>query len=151
MTPNNQIVPLHENENNKQNTAVHAQQRIQIANDTVMVMGSGLLFRHANPGGYMWNDQGDREFEVFIPFETTLERKPLVQVNLSGVDASHAQNLRLTLAVKSTSLEGFVVGAKTWGDTKIASVDISWMAMAQSVVSRVAELVPLHFEQETDD
>ncbi|WGI23170.1 H-type lectin domain-containing protein [Amylibacter sp. IMCC11727] len=111
---------------------LHVQHRISLSAQTTLVLGQGELFRHVNPDDFMWNGDGDRHLNVFIAFTKPLRRVPLVQVNLMGVDASHAQNLRLKLRVSDAAVTGFVVTAHTWQDTKLAGVDISWSAFEQS-------------------
>ena len=120
------------------NVQLHKQQGTLLSGSTIMVMGAGELFRHVNPNGFMWLDDGDREMSVFIPFSQPFRRAPNVQLNLTGVDASHAQNLRLKLRVAEASTDGFVAVAQTWQDTRIASVDVSWVAIGQ-VASRLPE------------
>ena len=117
------------------NTQIHAQHRIQLTAQTVMVLGQGALFRHVNPDEYMWTGDGDRHLDVFIPFTIAFRRAPIVQVNLVGLDASHAQNLRLKLRVREARRDGFVATAHTWQDTKLASVDVSWFALEHSSAS----------------
>ena len=120
------------------NVQLHQQHSTPLTQSTTMVMGAGELFRHVNPNGFMWLDDGDREMSVFIPFSQPFRRAPNVQLNLVGIDASHAQNLRLKLRVAEASTDGFVAVAQTWQDTRIASVDVSWVAIGQ-VAARLPE------------
>lgn len=127
-------------------TQVHAQHRIQLTAQTVMVVGQGALFRHVNPDDYMWTGDGDRHLDVFIPFTISFRRAPIVLVNLVGVDASHAQNLRLKLRVRDTRRDGFTATAHTWQDTKLASVDVSWFALEHSSASSPAWVAASHHQ-----
>ncbi len=122
-------------------TQVHQQHRLQLAPQTFLVLGQGELFRHVNPDNFMWSDEGDRHLKVFIPFAKIMQRSPFVQVNLAGLDSSHAQNLRLKLKVSDTSTEGFVITAHTWQDTKIAGVDVSWMAIEHAANTKAVAAV----------
>ena len=136
------VVPSDANESDpsRTTTLVHQQKILSFSPEAVLAVGSGPLFRHVDPDGDMWRGKGDREFRAFIKFENAMPRTPLVLLNLAGIDASHAQNLRLKLEVSGESREGFWATALTWGDSKIASVDVAWTAICQSTEARVAEL-----------
>jgi hypothetical protein len=127
---------------NTAHTQVHQQHRIQLTPQSSLVLGQGELFRHVNPDNFMWTDAGDRHLNVFVPFAKTMTRVPVVQVNLIGVDAAHTQNLRLKLTVANTGTDGFIVTAHTWQDTKLAGVDVSWMAIEYSALQDKLALVP---------
>ena len=120
----------------------HVQNRIQISSGVSMIFGAGPLFRHVDPDQFMWNGEGERISEVFIPFKTVIERPPIVFISLTSIDASQAQNLRLKLSTRDATKQGFIASARTWSDTKLASIEASWFAVTQSVEARVSQLTP---------
>ncbi|MEM7438830.1 MAG: H-type lectin domain-containing protein [Pseudomonadota bacterium] len=118
ITNNDQPVPV----------VIHNQRAVRLENNSVVVVGNGQLFRHVDPNGDMWDGFGHRSASAFIPFKKDLPRRPIVTVNLTGIDASHAHNLRVKLEVEEERVTGFIVRAITWDDTKIAGLDVSWTA-----------------------
>lgn len=70
-----------------------------------------------------------RDFRQPVAFERTFSAPPLVHVGLVGIDASKEDNLRLRVRAESITEHGFVVCAETWLNTKIWSVEVSWLAI----------------------
>jgi hypothetical protein len=73
---------------------------------------------------------GDRrEFRQSIRFERSFAHPPVVQVGLVGIDASKDDNLRLRLRAEDITSTGFTLHAETWLNTRIWSVEVSWLAI----------------------
>jgi hypothetical protein len=53
----------------------------------------------------------------------------LVHVGLVGLDVSKEDNLRVRLRALDVSAEGFTLHAETWFNTRIWSVEVSWLAI----------------------
>ncbi|HYQ43899.1 MAG TPA: H-type lectin domain-containing protein [Polyangiaceae bacterium] len=70
-----------------------------------------------------------RSFRQPVTFDRQFSVPPLVHVGLVGIDASKEDNLRLSLRAQSITEHGFVLCAETWLNTKIWSVEVSWLAI----------------------
>ena len=70
-----------------------------------------------------------REFRQPIQFERTFAHAPVVQVGLVGIDSSNDDNLRLRLRAEAITPQGFTLHAETWLNTKIWSIEVSWLAI----------------------
>lgn len=70
-----------------------------------------------------------RSFRQPVAFDRKFSTPPLVHVGLVGIDASKEDNLRLSVRAESITEHGFVVCAETWLNTKIWSVEVSWLAI----------------------
>ncbi len=79
----------------------------------------------------MWAGEGDRAVEVEVQFDAPYLTPPAVQVALSGIDATHEQNLRCQVTAKEITNSGFTMVMSTWGDTRIARASSSWMAVGE--------------------
>ncbi|NBT32941.1 MAG: hypothetical protein EBT13_13855 [Rhodobacteraceae bacterium] len=95
----------------------------------LVLSAQGELFNHVDDGLPMWTGQGDRKVTEEIVFLSPFAAAPMVNVALCGIDASHEQNLRMTVQPKSITRKGFVVEFATWGDTRIARASVCWHAM----------------------
>ena len=56
-------------------------------------------------------------------------RPPLVHVGVVGIDASKDDNLRLSVRAESITQHGFTLSVETWLNTKIWTVEVSWLAI----------------------
>ncbi|HEX3852260.1 MAG TPA: H-type lectin domain-containing protein [Polyangiaceae bacterium] len=70
-----------------------------------------------------------RSFRQAISFERAFSAPPVVQVGVVGLDASKDDNLRFSLRAEQISAHGFTLRVETWLNTKIWSVEISWLAI----------------------
>jgi hypothetical protein len=75
--------------------------------------------------------QEKRFFCHYVPFETPFARAPLVQLSIVGVDASNEDNLRLKVRAIDINQLGFTIEAETWFNSRIWSLDISWLAIGE--------------------
>ena len=70
-----------------------------------------------------------RSCRLPVVFERLFSAPPLVHVGVVGIDASKDDNLRLSVRAESITEQGFVLSVETWLNTKIWSVDVSWLAI----------------------
>ena len=104
---------------------------MQIINSSRLgiAQGSVDLFSDFEEGGEMWTGEGLRVRRQGILFERTYLAPPVVHVSLSLWDMDSAHNVRADLAAEKISESGFEVVFRTWLDTRVARVRMSWIAM----------------------
>jgi len=64
-----------------------------------------------------------------VAFERAFSSAPVVQVALTGFDIDNAANARLRLGVVHIDPQGFELELRTWWNTRLWSVDLSWIAI----------------------
>ncbi len=64
-----------------------------------------------------------------VVFERRFAAPPLVHVGVVGIDASKDDNLRLSVRAESITEYGFMLSVETLLNTKIWSVEVSWLAI----------------------
>jgi len=64
-----------------------------------------------------------------IVFERQFAVPPLLHLGLVGIDSSKDDNLRLSLRAENITQYGFSLRVETWLNTKIWSVEVSWLAI----------------------
>ncbi len=94
--------------------------------------GSVHLFSDFEDGGDMWAGKGARERRVRVEFSEAFKTKPCVQVSMDMFDMDQKTNQRSDISVDDISIKGFDIVFKTWGDTKIARVRASWLAIGEA-------------------
>ncbi len=77
-----------------------------------------------NPEG----DQ-DRHFRARVTFEQPLRSSPVVHVGIAGFDMGNEDAARLRVRADNITTDGFEVVVETWLNSKIWSVDVSWLAV----------------------
>jgi hypothetical protein len=79
-----------------------------------------------------WNlntGTGERTFlSPDIKFHTLFSTPPNIMLALSGIDSEHTTNLRVTVTPYDVEADEFNIMIKTWGDTLIYSVLVTWIA-----------------------
>ncbi|HEY3665652.1 MAG TPA: H-type lectin domain-containing protein [Polyangiaceae bacterium] len=70
-----------------------------------------------------------RSFRQSISFERPFALSPVVHVGVVGLDASKDDNLRFSLRADEITTDGFTLRVETWLNTKIWSIEISWLAI----------------------
>ncbi len=94
-----------------------------------VLQGNQVLFSDFANGGVMWTGEGEREARVEIRFGQSFVAAPAVMVALSMWDMDRRSNARGDLTAENITAEGFEMVFRTWGDTRIARLRASWMAM----------------------
>lgn len=98
-----------------------------------------MLFRNSIQGGKIeifsseegWSlseGNGDRSYWKRFVFEKEFMHAPFVTVSLAGIDASKDTNLRLVLQAHNVTQFAFDLEIRTWADTTIDYVALTWMA-----------------------
>ena len=93
--------------------------------------GSFTLFSHYDTGGKMWNGSGPREVKRLITFSEPFASPPSVHVAITMWDVDHSRNKRVDYRTDAITTTDFSVIFRTWSDTKIARVRMSWRAIGE--------------------
>jgi hypothetical protein len=93
--------------------------------------GSVVLFSDFEDGGPMWSGGGPREVRRRIDFDGTFRAPPAVQVALTMWDIDGGPNARVDLTAEVVEAGGFTLVFRTWGDSRIARVRASWLALGE--------------------
>lgn len=91
--------------------------------------GGTVLFSAFEDGGEMWTGSGPRLATQDICFDERFLDAPSVHVSLSMWDISGGANQRADIQAVRITREGFSIEFRTWGDTRVARVRASWMAI----------------------
>jgi hypothetical protein len=75
------------------------------------------------------SNDSDRSFRYRVAFNQAFSAPPVVHVGIVGLDASEDANLRVRVRAVDITATGFVVEAETWLNTRLWSVEISWLAI----------------------
>lgn len=78
-----------------------------------------------------WNldkGSGSRNYDKFITFEKSFPSKPLIVINICGLDTSKDRNTRVAIEAKDITNEGFSIQFFTWADSIIYALNASWIA-----------------------
>jgi hypothetical protein len=93
--------------------------------------GDVPLFSDFEDGGEMWTGTGPRERRKAVKFSSVYRHPPAVQVGLSLSDMDSAHNTRAEVKAEKITEKGFDLVFRTWGDTRIARVRMSWLAIGE--------------------
>ncbi|MEL6960700.1 MAG: H-type lectin domain-containing protein [Pseudomonadota bacterium] len=93
--------------------------------------GDMVMFSDFEQGGVMWTGDGARQTRAFIEFSESFRAPPAVTVGLSMFDISKDSNARADVQAEDITHEGFAVVFRTWGDSKIARIRVSWQAIGE--------------------
>jgi opacity protein-like surface antigen len=72
---------------------------------------------------------GVRTYSGRVAFEHAFNSPPVVQIGVTGFDIDNGDNARLNVGIKNVDVSGFDVELRTWLNTRIWSVDLSWFAI----------------------
>lgn len=83
------------------------------------------------PGWELLNPGVDRarSTRTRVTFEHTFYNPPLVHAGLAGFDIENGDAARVALQISQVDATGFTVEIKSWFNTRIWSVDVSWLAI----------------------
>ena len=70
-----------------------------------------------------------RVFRYTVYFATPFEAPPVVHLGLTGFDLDQRDSNRLSLRTADITATGFVAEVATWRDTRVYSVEFSWLAL----------------------
>lgn len=112
-------------------THTFPQRKVDI-NGMQIITAADELFNHVDENLPMWSQDGDRVVRVDVTFIRGFGEVPCVTLGLTGIDASHDQNLRFWLKALDVKKEGFTIEFSTWSDTHIARASVSWQAIGSA-------------------
>ncbi|MFD2740183.1 H-type lectin domain-containing protein [Sulfitobacter aestuarii] len=93
--------------------------------------GEVVLFKDFEDGGAMWTGRGQRERRRRVTFSEPFRQPPSVQLSVSLWDVDAVTVIRADIAAESVTEQGFDMVFRTWGDTRVARVRLSWMAIGE--------------------
>lgn len=70
-----------------------------------------------------------RIFRYTVYFANPFETPPVVHLGLTGFDIDQRDSNRLSLRTAEITATGFVAEISTWRDTRVYSVEFSWLAV----------------------
>lgn len=91
--------------------------------------GDVFLFSDFERDGEMWSGTGPRQTRAHVAFSNRFLDLPAVTVGLSMWDMSNTSNARADVSAEDVTPDGFAIVFRTWGDTRIARVRVSWQAI----------------------
>lgn len=93
--------------------------------------GNEEIFSEFASGGDMWTGSGARERRKKVLFGEGFRAPPSVHVSLALWDMDSGANVRADLAAEKITTKGFDLVFRTWSDTRVARVRMSWMAIGE--------------------
>lgn len=93
--------------------------------------GNDEVFSDFASGGDMWTGHGSRERRKRVKFSEPFRTIPTVQVSLSLWDMDQGANVRADIAAENITEEHFDLVFRTWSDTRVARVRMSWTAIGE--------------------
>ena len=96
-----------------------------------IAQGSVDLFSDFEEGGEMWTGEGSRVRSQSVTFDQPFSRPPAVHVSLSLWDMDSAHNVRADIKAENVTEIGFDAVFRTWLDTRVARVRMSWLAVGE--------------------
>ncbi|MCH2163153.1 MAG: H-type lectin domain-containing protein [Marinovum sp.] len=91
--------------------------------------GNTSLFSHFEAGESMWTGKGPREIRKRIDFDERFRTPPNVHLSLALIDLDAETNPRADLAAEHVDERGFEAVFRTWADTRVARIRVSWLAI----------------------
>lgn len=91
----------------------------------------GALVNGYSTNPEKWNlltGTGNREFTSHVDFKEAYAEKPVVVLEISGLDVLNAANNRITATPTNVTPTGFDINYQTWADSQIWSVFLNWTA-----------------------
>jgi len=93
--------------------------------------GEAVVFSEFAAGGDMWIGAGPRERRATIRFNEVFRSVPVVQIGVSLWDVDTSSALRAELFADNITPEGFDAVFRTWSDTRIARIRVTWTATGE--------------------
>ncbi|PSL17674.1 H-type lectin domain-containing protein [Shimia abyssi] len=93
--------------------------------------GDATLFSDFENDGEMWTGNGPRERRKLIRFSQKYRVPPVVHVGLSLWDIDSQNNIRAEVVAEEVTNLGFHLVFRTWGDSRVARVRMSWMSIGE--------------------
>ena len=93
--------------------------------------GEAVLFSEFADGGDMWTGEGARERRTTVTFSQPFRSVPVVQIGVSLWDVDTSSALRAEVKAEDITPEGFNAVFRTWSDTRIARIRVTWTAIGE--------------------
>lgn len=93
--------------------------------------GDVVLFSDFQNDGEMWTGEGQRQMRTHVAFAESFRAPPVIHVAMSMWDVSSDTNNRADVSAEDIDAAGFAIVFRTWGDTKVARIRVSWLAMGE--------------------
>ena len=93
--------------------------------------GQVVLFSDFEDGGPMWAGEGPRQHRQPVRFSRRFRGPPVVHVALAMWDVAGGHNSRLDISAEDIGPRSFTLLFRTWGDTRVARVRASWLAIGE--------------------
>ncbi|WP_068115689.1 H-type lectin domain-containing protein [Tropicimonas marinistellae] len=93
--------------------------------------GQKILFADFEHGGPMWTGSGPRIARAEIAFSEPFRQPPVVHAGLAMWDIDRDSNQRADISTEAVTETGFQLVFRTWGDTQVARVRASWLAIGE--------------------
>ena len=87
------------------------------------------MFSAFEDDGPMWTGEGPRVASVDVRFDESFLAPPVVHVGLNMWDIDRHANQRADIQAVNVGFDGFTLQFRTWGDTRVARVRASWLAI----------------------
>lgn len=91
--------------------------------------GDAEIFSAFEDGAPMWTGQGPRVEHSAVTFDHAFLEPPSVHVSVSMWDMACGANQRAEIRAVNITPGGFEIQFRTWGDTRVARISASWMAI----------------------
>ena len=92
-------------------------------------MESGRVWMHAEDTEFhLDTGSGDRTADKLVRFDIPFQKPPQVVIGLTKFDTNKDRNARLSVEAKDVGAASFEVEFKTWSDTLVYGVEVSWLA-----------------------
>lgn len=91
--------------------------------------GEAEIFSEFEEGGPMWTGSGPRERHRAVAFAQPFLAPPAMLVAVSLWDTDQSANLRARIAAEAVTSAGCELVFRTWGDTRVARIWMSWTAI----------------------
>ncbi|MBL4769026.1 MAG: H-type lectin domain-containing protein [Rhodobacteraceae bacterium] len=88
-----------------------------------------MLFSDFENDGAMWRGHGPRERRVAVKFSAEYRDEPSIHISMSLLDIDTGPSIRTDISAENITKTGFVVVFRTWADTRVARIRVSWMAI----------------------
>ena len=104
----------------------------QFSNHLVAVdQGDVVMFTDFEDGGDMWTGTGARERRRNVGFSKAFHSPPIVHTSISLWDVDTKSPVRIEVTAQNVTTTGFDIVFRTWLDTRIARLRVSWMAIGE--------------------
>lgn len=95
--------------------------------------GTFTIFSDFDKAGEMWVGTGPRERQKRITFEDKFISPTSVTLNISLWNVYNETNFRMKLQAIDITELGFTASIKTWDDTRISRMHVTWQAIGEAI------------------